>query len=459
MFALGLLLGLAFPASGLAHADNVVVVMTDDETVPQVQFMPAVQKLLVRQGTTFDNNFVVFPFCCPSRATFFSGQYPHNNGVADLFPRQIDNYRALDASETLPVWLNHAGYNTGHIGKYLNGYGKGPGPNGRHEVPRGWDRWVAPIDHTEYRYFRYSLNVDGGVETHGTARDDYQTDVLADHALDILDDFTASPKPFFLSVAPVSPHTERGQDCNSDANPRPAPRFRDFFADETAPRPPSFNETDMTDKPLAFQQLPLVDADCSDMIWRSQLASLLSVDEMVKRIVATLRQSGDLKRTLIIFTSDNGLALGEHRFQDLKRLPYEESIRVPLIVRGPGFRKNVHRPEMVANTDLAPTILNKTGAVPGADHPLDGRPLLSSPPRQELLLEERAWEAIRTPANIYVRYRDVSGNLNGDEELYDLQTDPFELNSLQDDIPSQPLKAQLNSRLDQVMHCVGVECP
>ena len=195
------------------------------------------------------------------------------------------------------------------------------------------------------------------------------------------------------------------------------------------------------------------------MIWRSQLESLLSVDDMVRRIVARLRRTGDLKRTVIFFTSDNGLTLGEHRLQDQKRLVYEESVRVPLIVRGRGFAPNVHRPELVANVDLAPTILAKAEAAPGADHPLDGRPLITSTPRQELLLEEKIWEAIRTPTHLYARYRDYSGILNGDEELYDLVADPYQLNSLHGDPGSLPLKMQLQTRLDQIQHCIGAECP
>jgi arylsulfatase A-like enzyme len=446
------------PGAALAAQDNVVVVMTDDESVEQLVYMPAVQRLLVRRGTTFDNSFTVFPFCCPSRAAFFTGQYPHNNGVRDAFDRQEDNYHQLDASQTLPVWLKAAGYRTAHVGKYLNGYGKGPGPSGRREVPRGWTDWVAPVDHTEYRYYRYTLNVDGSIERHGKEDSDYQTDVLANHAVAFLRDATPGPRPFFLSVAPVAPHTEKGMGCSSKADPRPAPRFRGAFAGATAPRPPSFNEEDMSDKPPSFQELPLVDGNCVDLIWRSQLESLQSVDEMVRRLFREVRRGGDLERTVFIFTSDNGLALGEHRFIDLKRLSYEESVRVPLVIRGPGFAEGVHRPEMVANIDLAPTILNKAGAVPGPGHVFDGRPLFS-PPRTELLLEERFWEALRTPTEIYTRYKDPAGALTGAEELYDLVSDPYELNSLHDDPAYQALKSSLITRLDEVANCAGARCP
>jgi arylsulfatase A-like enzyme len=450
---------LAAPASSLAAPPNVVVIMTDDQSVAQMDFMPEVQRLMVDQGTTFENSFTVFPFCCPSRGAYLTGQYPHNNGVRDAFDRQVDNYRALDASETLPVWLKRAGYRTGHFGKYLNGYGKGPGPLGRAEVPRGWDDWAAPVDHTEYRYVDYRLNENGKVIRYGRGASDYQTTVLGARALDFVRDAAPGRRPFFLNFAPVAPHIERGKDCASSSNPRPAPAYRDFFQSESAPRTPAFDEVDIEDKPSLIRGFPFVDVACVDMIWRSQLAALQSVDQILRQIVNQVRKAGDIDRTLFVFTSDNGLLHGQHRQVAAKRLPYEESVKVPLVVRGPGFQAGEHRSEMVTNIDVTASILQATGAMPGADHVLDGRPLLSGE-RKDLLLEETFWQAIRTPESIYVRYRDpATGTPTGEEELYDLVDDPFELQSLHADPASAPLKASLLARLDQVGGCAGSACP
>ena len=447
------------PAPSLAARPNVVVVMTDDQSVAQMDYMPTVRKLITRQGTTFENSFTVFPFCCPSRGAFFTGQYPHNNGVRDAFDRQRDNYLSLDPSETLPVWLKRAGYRTGHIGKYLNGYGKGPGIRGRLEVPRGWVDWVAPIDHTEFRYLDYTLNENGKVVEYGSGPAEYQTDVLADRAVEFLHEAAPARRPFFLSFAPVAPHVERGGSCDSVANPRPALRFRNLFSSERAPRTPAFDEEDVSDKPSLVRSFPAVDKDCVDMIWRSQLGALQSVDEAVGRIFNQVRKSGELNRTLFVFTSDNGLLHGQHRQTAAKRLPYEESIKVPLVIRGRGFKAREVRPEMVTNIDLTATILEETGANPAAGHQLDGRPLLSTE-RTEVLIEEGFWEAIRTREAIYVRWRDPETLVpTGEEELYDLQADPDQLQSLHADPAAAPLRQALLDRLVQASGCVGSACP
>lgn len=448
-FSVVLLLGLLTAPSALAKPPNVLVVTTDDQTVGQMDVMSRTNRLLGRDGTTFANAFVAFPQCCPSRVSFLTGQYPHNHGVAERFPREVDNYRAFNARESLPVWLGKAGYETAQVGRYLNGYGRGAG---RTEIPRGWDSWVAPVDHTEFKYFDYTLNVNGRLVDYGASERDYQTDVIADFAVDQVDELARKRRPFFLNVSPVAPHRERRRECDVKRTPRPAPRHTDLFEDRAFPRTASFNEEDMSDKPAIYRVREPVSEQCIDKGWRSELESLQAVDELVGRLVRSLRRAGEFEQTLFVFTSDNGLMHGEHRLPFLKRVPYEEAIRVPLIVRGPGFEGGT-RDEMVSNIDLAPTILEQSGAQTGRGHVLDGRPLGSTPFRTELLVEERGWSALRSPTGIYVEYK------TGERELYDLVGDPFQIDSLHLDPDFAPLIDTLSDRLGQIENCRGAECP
>ncbi|MBA2765114.1 MAG: sulfatase [Thermoleophilaceae bacterium] len=440
---------LAAPGAAFAKPPNVLVVTTDDQTVSQMDVMSRTNRLLGRDGTTFANAFVAFPQCCPSRASFLSGQYPHNHGVAERFEREVDNYRAFNARESLPVWLGRAGYATAQVGRYLNGYGRG---DGRTEIPLGWDSWVAPVDHTEFKYYDYTLNVNGRLVDYGSAARDYQTDVIADFAVDYVDERARKGRPFFLNVSPVAPHRERGRECDVKRTPRPAPRHTNLFEDRAFPRTPSFNEQDMSDKPAIYRAREEVSEQCIDKGWQSELESLQAVDELVGRMVRSLRRAGEFEETLFVFTSDNGLMHGEHRLPFLKRVPYEEAIRVPLIVSGPGFESGT-RNEMVSNIDLAPTILEQARARAGRGHVLDGRPLGSTPFRSELLVEERGWSALRSPTGIFVQYK------TGERELYDLVGDPFQTSSLHEDPMLAPLVSELSDRLAEIEDCRGAECP
>ena len=342
---------------------NVVVIMTDDQRVDEMAVLPAVRRLIVRPGAWFSRSFASFPLCCPSRATFLTGQYAHNHGVLDnRAPR--GGYYKLDSTETLPVWLQRAGYETVHVGKYLNGYGT----RRRREVPPGWDEWHAVIDPTTYYYRGYVLNQNGSVVRPRR----YQTDELTSRALRFLRD---AESPFFLSLAYLAPHDDRrGGRCVDSA--KPAPRHAGRFAGARVPRPPSFGERDMSDKPSFLRTLPFgpFEVGYVERQWRCRRESLLAVDEGVERIVAALRRAGELDDTLIVFTSDNGYLLGEHRLPDEKVNVYEESVRVPLAVRGPGIPAGARVADPVANVDLAPTIVAAAGAE--AEIEMDGRSLI-----------------------------------------------------------------------------------
>jgi N-acetylglucosamine-6-sulfatase len=440
---------------------NVVVVMTDDQTVESLRVMANVRRLLAGQGTTFANSFVSFSLCCPSRATFLTGQYNHNNGVMGNGPPD-GGYYALDSSNTLPVWLQRAGYYTAHIGKYLNQYGT----RNPREVPPGWSEWRGSVDPTTYRFYGYALNEGGTLRTYGNDPASYQTDVYTDKALDVIRRRAPQAQPFFLSVAYLAPHSGGPREPGDPqmATPVPAPRHANRFAAEALPSPPSFNEADVSDKPTGISRrrvIPPRQVTQIRELYQQRLESLLAIDEGVERIVAQLQAVGELDETLIVFTADNGFFHGEHRVPNGKVLHYEPSSRVPLILRGPGVPHGRTLPQLVANIDLAPTIADAANATPGRR--LDGRsllPLLRDPGRswgRDLLLQSgrsgaQVFQAIRTPRYKYVEHG------NGDRELYDLAGDPHELASKHADPAFVRVRDELARRLATLRRCAAAVC-
>jgi N-acetylglucosamine-6-sulfatase len=438
---------------------NVVVFMTDDQTLEELRAMPIVRRLIGARGATFENGIVSFPLCCPSRASFLTGQYAHNHGVLDNKEPWGGYYAFRDQWNTLPVWLQQAGYTTMLVGRYLNRYGElNPA-----EIPPGWDEWHGVADVTDNRYFDYLLNDNGVVHRYGSAVADYSTDVLARIAVRLVRRQAATGKPFFLWLPFVAPHAAGTAER---AAPVAAPADTSRFASEPLPRTPSFNEADVSDKPAAVRALPLLSSDAIGSLtayYRNELESLLAVDRAVGRVLAALRRSGVLDNTLVVFTSDNGFMHGEHRLELMKVVPYEPSIRVPLLISGPGIRRGLQIPDVVSNVDLAPTILAVTGARPG--RPQDGRsllPVLRAPGSwagRAVLLEGGPpgsvtdYEGLRTPDYSYVELAD------GERELYDLRRDPDQLQNLAGDSASAPTVAELSARLAVARTCAGSSCP
>ena len=459
----GLVAGAARSAPGATPTQrpNVVVVMTDDQTVESVRVMANVRRLLAGQGTTFANSFVSFSLCCPSRATFLTGQYNHNNRVMGN-QAPDGGYYALDSSNTLPVWLQRAGYYTAHIGKYLNGYGT----RNPREVPPGWSEWRGSVDPTTYRFYGYTLNEGGTLRQYGSDAGSYQADVYTEKALDVIRRRAAGSQPFFLSLAYLAPHSGGPREPGDPqlATPVPAPRHRDRFASEALPSPASFNEADVSDKPSSIRGRPVIPPRRVTQIremYQQRLESLLAVVEGIERIVTQLQALGELDNTLIVFTADNGFFHGEHRVPNGKVLHYEPSSRVPLILRGPGVPRGRTLSQPVANVDLAPTLVDAANATAGRR--MDGRsllPLLGDPGRswgRDLLLQRggpaaQVFQAIRTPRFKYVEYG------NADRELYDLAVDPHELQSRHADPALAALRAELARRLAALRRCAGTAC-
>ena len=237
------------PASGQTPAakPNLLVLMTDDLEVDDLKALPSVRRL-AEQGTTFSNSFVGYSLCCPSRATYLTGQYNHNNGVLSNAPPD-GGFARLDHTNTLPVWLQAAGYHTTHIGKYLNGY---ENASSHSTVPPGYSDWQGLAIGT-YRMYDYSINDNGTLVPYGTAPADYQTDVLADRAVAAIRERARSPQPFYLKFSPLAPHGSGAVAGHDGRGPDPAPRHRGAFAGEPLDVGPAYDEADVSDKPASIR--------------------------------------------------------------------------------------------------------------------------------------------------------------------------------------------------------------
>ncbi|MFL5767412.1 MAG: sulfatase [Actinomycetota bacterium] len=404
---------------------NFVVIMTDDQRMETLAKMPQTEKLLAAKGTTFNNSFVVNPECCPSRAATLTGDYSHNNGVYRDQPPHggvASFVKHHDERSTIATWLDGAGYTTALMGKYLNGY-KGT------RIPQGWDSWTAfnvPHSGTGH-YFNYTLNIDGDLKNYGQRPKDYSTDVLARKASSFIGN---TDNPLFLYWAPSAPHKPAV----------PAPKYKHAFSHLPKWRPESFNEKGIKDKPKWAQVPRLTKAEIHkdvDGTRLQQYRTLLSVDDAVGHIVGALRQAGTLDNTMIIFTSDNGFLWGEHRSTG-KQTPWEESIRVPFILRFDPVTANTATTDdnLIANIDIAPTI----AAAAGVNTPrVDGSNILDlyngGTWRTQFLIEHMEGKyspaptycALRNQTEMYAVYK------TGDRELYDLTSDPLELHNLAKD--------------------------
>jgi N-acetylglucosamine-6-sulfatase len=462
---LAALLVLLVAAGPAAARPNVVVLMTDDQTQASLSYMTQVNGLLAAQGTRFDQSIASFPLCCPSRSTFLTGQYAHNHGVLHN-AGPFGGFAAFDGGNSLPVWLQQAGYRTMHLGRYLNGYLATDG------VPPGWSDWNGMPHANAFNYTSWKVNEDGDIESYPDLDHpgEYQTDFLARRAGELIEDAAPGDEPFYLQVWFTAPHRGTPRDPDDPTGigtPSPSPRYRDAFAGVSMPRLPNFDEASMYDKPQVVADRPRFTPDKEAAIeenWRQELESLRSVDDAVAHVVDVLARTGELENTLIVFTSDNGFMHGEHRALAEKVLPYEPSIRVPLILRGPGVPRGGVDNRLVANIDVPATILDETDVVPGRQP--DGRsllPLLADPGAEwgrDILIENGngangvpAYRGIRNYRYLYVEH-----NTTGEYELYDLLNDPFELTSRDGSDRYAAVQRDLRASIRSLKRCAGFAC-
>lgn len=435
---------------------NVVVVMTDDQRLSDLRrALPRTKTRLGRSGVTFRNAYATFPLCCPSRATYLTGQYAHNHGVIDNEPPD-GGAEAFDDSQTTAVALDAAGYRTGWVGKYLNGY-RALSRQEPPYVPPGYDWWRAAS--LVAKMYRWEQVVGGRLKRWGSKDRDYQTDVFARQAVRFLKHSASEDEPFFLTISPSAAHVENLRGA-ARHNPRGAPRHRREFRSEKLPRPPSFNEPDVTDKPSFIQSNPSISPAFKRRLRdlnRDRLRSLLAVDDLVVGVLRTLRETGLAGETLVIFTSDNGYLLGEHRLEG-KSYMYDEATTVPLLMRGPGIVPGVVR-SPVGNVDLAATIYDWTGTTPLLEP--DGVSLLdvvAAPgdfADRELVLQTARGFGLRTRHWTYAEYETGQGT---EAELYSDQADRFQLDSLHESPEHQTIRDELATRLAELRDCAGAEC-
>jgi arylsulfatase A-like enzyme len=455
-------------ASKQATPPNIIVIMTDDQRdVDPLERMPNVQALMVGQGVRFVNSFAVNPVCCASRASFLTGQYSHNDGIWDNKsgprPGGFKDFKGDD--NTIACWTQAAGYRTALIGKYLNGYGKGKAAK---YIPPCWNYWWG-LTHP-FRYYDYEANDNGTVRVYGKRDSDYQEDVVSGLAQQFI---TQSKQPFFLWITGIAPHA--GYPAVNV--PVPPKRYKDTFKNLKLPRPPNFNEAGFADKPRFLRRhMPLMDkasVDLARQSYRRRAETVLAADDMVGAIIGLLQSKGMLANTYIVFTSDNGYFNGEHRIPVGKHLLYEESLRVPLVIRGPGIPAGQTRAEMVSNLDLSATVVQLAGATPGRT--LDGRSLAplfagDQPWRTAMLMEGADvlplggdetvygyYSAVRSADYIYAEHVNRQEKYVG-AEFYDLGADPYQLESRPDDPKYQQLIAQLKPMLANLRGCSGDSC-
>jgi N-acetylglucosamine-6-sulfatase len=436
---------------------NIIFIVTDDLDAASVSKVPSLAGYMAEKGITFDNTFVTSALCCPSRATILTGQYPHNHLVRTNVPPRggFETFRDLGRERsTLATWLDDAGYETALFGKYLNGYGD----TGRNHVPAGWDEWYGAVGDAR-------LNQNGRLVRYRA--DTYLDDALSGLAQNFVRRQERRDAPFFVYLSVHAPH----------APAKPARRHERLYEGLRAPRTPSFDEADVSDKPGWVRDLELDSAVKKriDELYSKRLKTMAAVGEMIGGLLRTLEQTGKLDNTYVVLTSDNGYHMGQHRLGLGKQSAYEEDIRVPLMIRGPGLPAGVSRDEMVLNNDFAPTFADLAGLPPPAS--VDGRSFASlldrtrrnDPASWRTAFEIRNWDnkrneasyravapvppyrAVRTQRYLYVEYA------AGERELYDLKEDPYELHNLYDSA-DKDLISKLGARLDALRDCAGEEC-
>ena len=468
---------------------NIIFILIDDERALELELgfgrsLPewdsAVEAELIDKGTRFENFFNSTAYCCPSRASYLTGMYSHNHGVwGNNYNISLGNggwkrfWELGHEENSLGSWMQAAGYRTVLVGKFLNQYPNKPSSFlPETYVPKGWDEWYGSFTNDlPFSYYDFRFNQNGEVLRYGEDEPAYLTDVERDLAVDYIERNAQAGQPFFMYLAPFAPHGPI----------EVAPRHLGMHSIPDPPAPPSFNEADLSDKPLYVREGAYTFPAFWNNGWDRRLDMSLALDEMIRAVFDTLSAEGILDNTYVFFTSDNGLMWGEHRL-DGKAVPYEESIRFPLLVRGPGVAEGIIREHLVANIDIAPTLLDIAGVASPAT--VDGESILGliqgdpddlASWRDGVLIELRlagpslgedeepvpevaggadivpAYHGVRTPGHMYIEYE------TGERELYDLVTDPYQLESLHDSAPAAVVEA-LQKPLNALRDCAGADC-
>ncbi|XP_051896818.1 glucosamine (N-acetyl)-6-sulfatase (Sanfilippo disease IIID), b [Pristis pectinata] len=342
--------------SVLCTRRNIVLILTDDQDVELGGMTPMkkTRALIGDAGVTFTNAFVVTPLCCPSRSAILTGKYPHNHLVRNNSLSgncSSVHWQKVMEPQAFSVYLKKRGYQTFYAGKYLNQYGH-PAVGGTAHVPMGWDHWHGLVGNS--KYYNYTLSVNGAAERHnGNYQKDYLTDLIANRSVEFLES-RKHDVPFFMVLATPA--------CHSPWTA--APRYTKSYVTVKAPRHGSFNVHGKNKHWLIRQaKTPMKNTSIEflDSVYKRRWQTLLSVDDLVEKVINKLEEVKELNNTYIFYTSDNGYHTGQFSLPIDKRQLYEFDIRVPLLVRGPGIKPKQDIKEPILNIDLAPTFLNIAG--------------------------------------------------------------------------------------------------
>ncbi|KAI0378398.1 arylsulfatase [Hypomontagnella monticulosa] len=471
---------------------NIILIFTDDQDLRlgSIDHMPILHRELIEKGTQFMNHYATVALCCPSRASLLRGQAAHNTNLTDvvspggnyqkfLVAREIDDY--------LPHWLVKAGYNAEYLGKFMNGYTRATYMN----APKGWTHTDLLVDPFTYQYNNVVMSQNGETPIH--YKGFHQLDVIRTKALARIDQLATAGKPFYLTIAPSTPHIEEGH-----VLPTPQKRHKGSAEGLKVSRDGNWNASDefTAQKPSWLKEMKALNSSIVDRLdahHRARIATLQGVDEIIDDVVTHLSQHGILDNTYIIYTSDNGYHLGNHRVAGGKSLPYREDTNMPLIVRGPKVPAGVTSNIPSAHLDFAPTFLDIAG-VKRDDYPvfLDGRSLLSKwhNPQSKLptcplddtheILNVEFWGGAGIESPLQDKPHDIRNNsyktlrIVGEEtsylyskwctnevELYDTVADPYELRNLAKgpkDDHTKRLLTRLNALLLATKSCADQTC-
>ncbi|RBQ70217.1 hypothetical protein FVER14953_11177 [Fusarium verticillioides] len=473
------------PRTSIGGRKNIVFILTDDQdaALDSVSHMPKLKEHIIDKGTSFVNHFTTTAICCPSRVALWTGKQPHNTNVTDVnppyggFPKFVsqglnDNY--------LPVWLKEAGYNTYYTGKLFNAHTIN---NYNSPYPAGWTGTNFLLDPGTYDYLNpiYQHNQEPPVQHKGV----HTSDLISKYAYELLKEAIDAENPFFVAIAPVAPHSNvnlRRQPGNPSAPlmtiPIPLERHSHLFEEVKVPRTENFNPDSPSGVSWIHKLAQLNDSSVSylDDFYRARLQALQGVDEIVEQVTKQLEDAGILDETYIIYSSDNGYHLGQHRLPPGKECGFDEDIRVPLFIRGPGVSHGSVENAVTTHIDLAPTILRLAGADLRSD--FDGTPIPVLPTQEnkrhehvaveywggaiaegeiggfdgkgQIFAQNNTYKGVRIVHEDYNLY--YSAWCNNEHELYDLKTDPGQLNNLFPNDDAKASAALLGTTIGQVLN-------
>jgi N-acetylglucosamine-6-sulfatase len=451
------------PAVG--ERPNIVVVLTDDMRADELRFLPAVRRLR-DSGVTFTRAISADSLCCPARATLLTGKLAHNHLTIGNYPKTFGGYPVFaahnDIQDLLPQWLGDEGYRTAWIGKYLN-----ETPSKDHFSQPDWSYFAVPV-HRIYDYARSRFAINGRSRSDDRYRESYTRHLL----LSKVRAWSRGDRPFFVLYSALAPH--RAWPGTGAGPPGVQPRYRDTHGLHLDVRP-SVHETDLSDKPAWVREYAAKHGlhDYPRKLEVHRVESLLSVNDTVHDLVTTLRDRQELDNTVIVFSSDNGYMLREHDVGD-KNKAYEESVHVPLVVRGPGFRGGTKATQTVSLADLTATFRDLAGDT--TPHGADGlslRDVLAEPasfdrrpieiegsvalyPRRKFLPTDaigRFYSGVVWGPYSLVHYK------TGDWEFYDRTVDPWQLENAYVEHPaSGSPQVRLEDWYADHVDCRGAAC-